>query len=116
LREFHDQGGRTARHQRYALLAEQVRSGLAQLGIQGLLGVQESSVVLRAYHLPVGITYQVLHDTLKADGFVIYAGQGDLSRTLFRIATMGEITAADIDRLLACFGRLCRAQSEGNSR
>ena len=35
--------------------------------------------------------------------FVIYAGQGDLSRTLFRISTMGEITPADIRRLLECF-------------
>jgi 2-aminoethylphosphonate-pyruvate transaminase len=103
LREFAEQGGRAARFARYAALAEQVRAGLAQLGIAALLAPQESSVVLRAYHLPRGIGYPVLHDALKAAGFVIYAGQGDLSRTLFRIATMGEITAADIRRLLECF-------------
>jgi 2-aminoethylphosphonate-pyruvate transaminase len=103
LREYQEQGGRPARHQRYAALAEQLRSGLAQLGIESLLAPQESSVVLRAYHLPRDIGYPVLHDALKAKGFVIYAGQGDLSRTLFRISTMGEISSADIGRLLECF-------------
>ncbi len=52
LREYQEQGGRAARHQRYAALAEQVRSGLAKRGIDSLLAPQESSVVLRAYHLP----------------------------------------------------------------
>ncbi len=106
LREYQEQGGRIARFQRYAALAEQVRSGLAQLGIAGLLVPEESSVVLRAYQLPRGLSYPVLHDALKADGFVIYAGQGDLSRTLFRIATMGEISPEDISRLLQSFRRL----------
>jgi 2-aminoethylphosphonate-pyruvate transaminase len=114
LREYQEQGGRSARHRRYAALAQQVRSGLAQLGMAGLLSVAESSVVLRAYPLPAGIPYAVLHDALKADGFVIYAGQGDLSKMLFRIATMGEILPADIDRLLTSFRRLCGAQTQGS--
>jgi 2-aminoethylphosphonate-pyruvate transaminase len=108
LLEYREQGGRAARLERYAALAEQVRAGLAQLGIEALLPARESSVVLRAYHLPRGISYPVLHDALKADGFVIYAGQGDLSRTLFRISTMGEITADDIRRLLESFRRIKR--------
>jgi 2-aminoethylphosphonate-pyruvate transaminase len=108
LREYQEQGGRAARFQRYAALAEEVRAGLAHLGISGLLSPQESSVVLRAYHLPAGISYPVLHDALKADGFIIYSGQGDLSRTLFRISTMGEIIPADIRRLLESFQRVGR--------
>ena len=106
LREYQEQGGRAARFARYTALAEQVRAGLAQLGIQALLAPQDSSVVLRAYHLPQGISYPELHDALKAAGFVIYAGQGDLSRTLFRISTMGEITPDDVQRLLESFRRL----------
>lgn len=106
LREYRELGGRTARFARYAALAEQVRAGLAQLGIAALLTPQESSVVLRAYHLPQGIGYQRLHDELKAAGFVIYAGQGDLSRTVFRISTMGEISPEDVRRLLECFRRI----------
>src|SRR6202044_2893094 len=72
LREFAEEGGRVARHRRYAELAEQVRLGLAGLGIEGAIPAHESSVVLRAYHLPAGMTYTVLHDALKAEGFIIY--------------------------------------------
>jgi len=106
LREFEEQGGRAARYKQYAALAEQVRAGLAAMGIEGVLPPAQSSVVLRAYRLPEGLTYNRLHDELKAGGFVIYAGQGDLSRTLFRISTMGNLTRADIDRLLTCFAKL----------
>jgi 2-aminoethylphosphonate-pyruvate transaminase len=106
LREFQEQGGRAARYRHYAALAEQVREGLGALGIQTAIATGESSVVLRAYRLPTGLTYTRLHDELKAAGFVIYAGQGDLSKTLFRISTMGHLTRADIDRLLTCFAKL----------
>jgi len=108
LREYADAGGRPARYRHYAALAEQVRKGLADLGIEPAVPPEQSSVVLRAYRLPEGLTYAALHDGLKAQGFVIYAGQGDLSKTLFRISTMGDLTSADIDRLLQCCGRLLR--------
>ena len=106
LREFADEGGRSARHGRYAALAERVRAGLADHGVETAIPAGESSVVLRAYRLPRGMTYQTLHDALKAEGFVIYAGQSGLSSTLFRVSTMGNLSAGDIERLLLCFGRL----------
>jgi 2-aminoethylphosphonate-pyruvate transaminase len=105
LREFADEGGRAVRFKRYAALAEQVRAGLAQNGIDPVIAPEQSSVVLRSYSLPTGTTYTELHDALKAEGFVIYAGQGDLSNTLFRISTMGAVTSADINRLLKCFAQ-----------
>jgi 2-aminoethylphosphonate-pyruvate transaminase len=106
LREFAEEGGRPARHRHYEALAEQAREGLAALGIPAVIPPQESSVVLRSYGLPSGLTYSRLHDELKKGGFVIYAGQGDLSKSLFRISTMGNLTKGDIDRLLMCFAKL----------
>ncbi|VXB68749.1 2-aminoethylphosphonate--pyruvate transaminase [Burkholderia sp. 8Y] len=108
LREFEDEGGWRARHARYAALAEQVRAGFAALGIESALPADESSVVLRAYRLPAGVSYETLHDALKARGFVIYAGQGGLSKTLFRISTMGALDASDMDRLVASVAELLR--------
>ena len=87
------------------MLADQVRRGLASLGVEGVLPHEQSSVVLRSYHLPSGVSYPLLHDGLKADGFVIYAGQGDLSKTLFRISTMGDLTSSDIERLIESVAR-----------
>ncbi len=106
LREHAEQGGWPARHRRYAALAEQVRAGFARLGIAATLPPEESSVVLRSYRLPADTSYARLHDGLKAQGFVIYAGQGNLSDRLFRISTMGDLSAADIERLLECCGEL----------
>ena len=100
LREFDDAGGRAARHARYAALAEQLRVGLAVSGIEAVLPPDESSVVLRAYRLPNGATYEALHDALKTRGFVIYAGQGGLARSLFRLSTMGDLDEGDMERLL----------------
>jgi 2-aminoethylphosphonate-pyruvate transaminase len=104
LRELADQGGRPARYQRYQQLASQVRSGLAKLEIVPLLAPEHSSVVLNAYYLPESLAnesgYTSFHDALKRDGFIIYAGQGELVKTMFRVSTMGEISPADMDRFL----------------
>ncbi len=108
LREFAETGGRVARHRRYAALAERVRTGLMELGIAGVLPPEQSSVVLRSYFLPPALSYEGLHDALKSEGFVIYAGQGGLATTLFRISTMGELVDADMQRLLTCFAGLTR--------
>ncbi|WP_175748549.1 2-aminoethylphosphonate aminotransferase [Burkholderia pyrrocinia] len=108
LREFDEAGGWRARHAHYKALADRVQAGLAARGMPLVLPEGASSVVLRAYRLPQGVTYETLHDGLKARGFVIYAGQGGLSKELFRISTMGAIAAADVDRLLDGFTELTR--------
>jgi 2-aminoethylphosphonate-pyruvate transaminase len=108
LREFDEAGGWRARHARYRALANQAQAGLAVRGMPLVLPEGASSVVLRAYRLPQGVGYDALHDGLKARGFVIYAGQGGLSSTLFRISTMGAIEAADVERLLVGFDALMR--------
>ncbi|MGU8077500.1 2-aminoethylphosphonate aminotransferase [Burkholderia pyrrocinia] len=108
LREFDEAGGWRARHAHYKALADRVQAGLAARGMPLVLPEGASSVVLRAYRLPQGVTYETLHDGLKARGFVIYAGQGGLSKELFRISTMGAIAAADVDRLLEGFTELTR--------
>ncbi|EKS9915166.1 2-aminoethylphosphonate aminotransferase [Burkholderia multivorans] len=108
LREFDEAGGWRARHARYKALADQAQAGLAARGMPLVLPEGASSVVLRAYRLPQGVAYEALHDGLKARGFVIYAGQGGLSKELFRISTMGAIEAADVERLLDGFSELTR--------
>ncbi|MBJ9964935.1 2-aminoethylphosphonate aminotransferase [Burkholderia seminalis] len=108
LREFDEAGGWRARHAHYKALADQAQAGLAARGMPLVLPEGASSVVLRAYRLPQGVTYEALHDGLKARGFVIYAGQGGLSKELFRISTMGAIQAADVERLLEGLTALTR--------
>ncbi|MGH8503206.1 MAG: 2-aminoethylphosphonate aminotransferase [Gammaproteobacteria bacterium] len=110
LAEFEAQGGRPARHQRYRALAQKIRHGLSDLGIEPLLAEDEASVVLSAYRLPAGLSYETLHDALKARGFIIYAGQDGLAKTIFRVAVMGAITDTDIDRLVSAFRAVLRSE------
>ena len=103
LLELEDAGGWTVRNKQYRSLANQVTNGLAELNTPILLPAEECSVVLRSYHLPPALSYQQLHDALKQRGFVIYAGQQQLEKSIFRISTMGAITQKDIKRLLNSF-------------
>lgn len=103
LDELADQGGWRARRARYRALSNRVAAGLAELGVEGLLEAGASSASLRAYRLPAGWSYPRLHDALRRAGFVIYAGQGELARSIFRVAVMGDVRDEDIDRLLDAF-------------
>ncbi len=109
LAEMQEDGGRAARYERYRHLLGIARDGLASLGIDPLLPREESSVVLNAFHLSRGIAYDDLHDGLKDRGFVIYAGQGELARTLFRVSAMGAVSEADMERFVAAVGTVLSA-------
>ena len=79
----------------------QVMGGLRDMGIAPLLESKEAySSILTSYKMPSKVTYETLHDRLKDDGFVIYAGQGQFAGSIFRIAVMGDLAAADVERLL----------------
>ena len=100
LHELKDTGGWQKRQQQYWKLMNIVRSGLESLNIKPYLDKDNCSCVLNAFHLPDGITYEELHDKLKAAGFVIYAGQGGFAKSLFRISCMGEIRENDMERFI----------------
>lgn len=108
LDEHHEQGGWLARRALYRRRAERIRAVLARCGVTTLLAPSEYSAVLCSYRLPVGMTYARLHDALKRRGFVIYAGQGRLSPDVFRIAHMGDIRDADLERLCAALADILR--------
>ncbi len=106
LAELKDEGGWQQRQQDYGELMGLVRQGLMAMGIEPLLPEGYSSVVLNAFYLPKGLSYEKFHDQLKENGYVIYAGQGNLASSLFRVSTMGAITRADMERFLTVVGSL----------
>lgn len=108
LVEHAEQGGVAARHASYRERADRVREALLSAGVTPLLDAGVGSPVLASWRLPPGRSYQALHDALKAEGFVIYAGQGSLGPEIFRIAHMGDIREDEIARLCEALARLCR--------
>ena len=108
LAEHDESGGSEVRRRSYAARAARVAATLRAAGLVPLLPESAYSSVLWSWRLPAGQTYARLHDALKADGFVIYAGQGDLGPEIFRIAHMGDIRPDDLDRLCAALGRILK--------
>lgn len=102
LAELAESGGVRARHATYRERSHFVRSTLHELGV-GLLLDSEGAYgsTLTSFRLPPGKSYDKLHAALKSDGFVIYAGQGQFDGAIFRIAVMGDLSRADLDRLAA---------------
>ncbi|MDR1315806.1 MAG: 2-aminoethylphosphonate--pyruvate transaminase [Spirochaetales bacterium] len=103
LKELEDQGGWKSRRERYRTISRKLRKEFAALGIERFLPEEAYSSYMSSFKLPAGKTYQELHDILKKEGFVIYAGQGGLYHSIFRIANMGDILDSDVNRLIGVF-------------
>ena len=101
------------RRERYRRAAEQLRRGFREMDLEFLLPEPCRSNTLTALRLPEGVSYGWLHDRLREQGFVIYAGQGGLSKTIFRIANMGDIRPGEFDRLLQAL-RSCLTQTDAS--
>jgi 2-aminoethylphosphonate-pyruvate transaminase len=78
-----------------------LREGFASLGLKCLLPPDLRSNTITTIELPAGFTYEALHDALKARGYVIYAGQGDLAARVFRVANMGYLSHEQFRGFLA---------------
>lgn len=91
------------RIQRYRKAATLIRHRLGVLGLKPVLPPELQSNTITSYYLPAGLTYQTLHDRLKEQGYVIYAGQGQLESKIFRVANMGALAEQDIEGFLAAF-------------
>ncbi len=91
------------RIRRFQGYASRIRTRMRELGIQAVLPPEVQGNTLTAFNLPDGISYAQLHDGLKAAGFVIYAGQGQLENKIFRVANIGALTEKDIEEFLSAF-------------
>ena len=102
LAELSDEGGWKTRLATYRMRSSRARGVCRELGANLLLDSEEAyGATLTSFKLPAGRTYEKLHAALKNDGFVIYAGQGKFDGAIFRIAVMGDLSTADLDRLAA---------------
>ena len=100
LAELREQGGWLARRKRYRQLSLRLREALILLGAVPLLEEAAYSSMISSFALPAGWNFSDLHDRLKQAGFIIYAGQGDLFQSTYRISTMGDIGDDDMERLI----------------
>jgi 2-aminoethylphosphonate-pyruvate transaminase len=115
LDELTDEGGISARAALYRRRAQVVRAGIASQGLDFLLDKAYWSSSITAVRLPSGLTYADLHDALKSDGFIIYAGQGNLQREIFRVANMGFLPLSELERFNTSLARVLSSALAGVS-
>ncbi len=82
------------------------------MSLEILIPEGQRSNCLTALRLPEGVDYSDLHSRLKSQGFVIYAGQGNLQNKIFRIANMGDLKKEDIETCLQALKETCTAKTQ----
>lgn len=93
--------GVSGRRARYAERCAIFDAAIERAGLEQLVAAPARSHSIRSVRLPGGISFAVLHEHLRALGFVVYAGQGELASEIFRIACMGELEPSDLERFAA---------------
>jgi 2-aminoethylphosphonate-pyruvate transaminase len=96
LDELFDEGVAN-RRVAYKARIEHLDAAMATLGFEPLVAAPHRSRSVRTYRLPDGVTYPQLHDAVKADGYVIYAGLGEAANTTFRVCALGALHPAALD-------------------
>jgi len=95
--------GTAHRRAAYRARVEFLDAAFERLGLTPIVEAPHRSSSVRSLRLPQGVAYAGLHDALKRDGYVIYAGLGDAARTTFRVCTLGaieiEVLAGFVDSL-----------------
>lgn len=100
------------RIRRYKEAADLFRKGFSEMGLEFLIPEGHRSNCLTALRLPESIDYTDLHARLKSQGFVIYAGQGNLQNKIFRIANMGDLKKQDIETCLQALNATCSQKTQ----
>jgi 2-aminoethylphosphonate-pyruvate transaminase len=91
--------GVVARQAHYKSLMARTLDGLHAAGVATLLDRPAYGHTLVASHLPKGWSYESLHGPLKKKGYCIYAAQGSLKPTAFRIGLIGHFGVDAVDGL-----------------
>jgi len=107
------------RHEAYRARVELLDTAFEQLGLQPTVAANNRSSSVRSLVLPHGVSYESLHDSLKRDGYVIYAGLGDAAKSTFRVCTLGamepEVLSDFVESLKAALAE-ARANDAGGSQ
>lgn len=78
-------------------------SQFTRLGLEPRVAFGHRSRSVRTLPLPEGVDYETLHDALKSEGYIIYAGLGDAGKTSFRVCALGALKIEALEGFIAAF-------------
>ena len=102
LRIIQEEGLRN-RIRRHRTLAKAVREAVKSIGLSLFPKVESESAysnTVTAINLPEGITDAEMKTEMRKRGIIIVGGQDKVKGKIFRIATMGNVTAEDVFRTI----------------
>lgn len=105
LDELLDEGP-AARRAHYAERMARLDAALARLGLAPRVAPAHRSHSVRSLPLPAGLDYDTLHDALKAEGYVVYAGLGAVAPTTFRVCALGALAPPVMDGFAGALARV----------
>ena len=104
LEELEDEGVAN-RQALYGARMAYLDAAFAEMGLTARVAAGSRSRSVRSFALPPGLAYDTLHDHLKADGYIIYAGLGDAAQTTFRVCALGALSVEALEGFIDAFER-----------
>jgi 2-aminoethylphosphonate-pyruvate transaminase len=104
LDELRDEG-LANRKALYQARADYLDEAFTRLGLEPRVAAGHRARSVRSLPLPEGIDYDTLHDRLKDEGYIIYAGLGDAAKTTFRVCALGALTVEALEGFIAALER-----------
>jgi len=105
LKELEWEGGVAGRGNRYHGNHRVLMEGMRRLGFQPYLPPEIQSYIITSFYYPKEprFSFETFYRSLSDKGFIIYPGK--ISQVdLFRIGSIGRLTVADMQSLLAAIG------------
>ena len=92
IAQYLEEGGRAARHARYALNCRTLIEGMARLGLRSFLPAAIQAPIIVTFFAPDSPRYvfRDFYDAVKARGYILYPGKLTTVET-FRVGCMGQL-------------------------
>lgn len=100
MKELNEEGGITARYERYKKNHRTLVDGMRVLGFKTLLPDASQGPIITSFLYPhADFDFKAFYESLKQKGFVIYLGKISDADT-FRIGNIGDVFPQDMEKLL----------------
>ena len=100
MKELNDEGGISARYERYRRNHRTLVDGMRSLGFETLLSDEAQGPIITSFLYPsADFDFASFYERLKAKGFVIYPGKISHADT-FRIGNIGDVFPEDMEALI----------------
>ncbi|WP_411561925.1 2-aminoethylphosphonate--pyruvate transaminase [Pseudomonas shirazensis] len=109
LKQYNEEGGLQARHQRYADNCRTLLNGMAAIGLRSFLPAAIQAPIIVTFHAPDDPRYrfQDFYERVKAKGFILYPGKLTQVET-FRVGCIGAVGAQGMQAAVDAVAQVLR--------